>query len=50
MERNIVFKIKNNFVEYITFNILNEYQDIGRDVSFNKTARTAELIKQGVPM
>jgi hypothetical protein len=55
IKTNIAFKIKNNFVEFITFNILNEYQDTGREVSgrevsFDKITRTPELIKQGVPL
>jgi len=36
IKTNIAFKIKNNFVESITFNILNQYQNRGREVPFNK--------------
>jgi hypothetical protein len=48
IKTSIAFKIKNNFVMYIIFNILSQYQDRGREVSFNKITRTPGLIKQGV--
>jgi hypothetical protein len=48
IKTNSAFKIKNNFVEYITFNILNQYQDRGREIPFNKITHTPDLIKQGV--
>ena len=46
----VPFKIKNNFVEYITFNVLSQYQDIWPEVCFNKITRTPDLINQGVSL
>ena len=50
MKHKEVFKIWNNFVVFIIFNILTQYQDRGREVSFNKITRTPDLIKQGVSL